>query len=421
MEQLMGLRRADAAIVGGGLTGLLLGSALSQVGMRVAVVDAGGFERPTVAVATVERLSAMHGLESARQYAAGLQAQLHTLTAAPLPYVRQTAVYTYARTQADLPALEARHALLTALHLPVHVAPDAGGCPFPVELSLSAQGQALVDMPRWTTALQRNIRRAGGRLYTDSRVVSIDGPRVCTERGCVHAPLIILAAGKPPGLRHKPLLALLESRVRAHCLLTADEPLHHVQRCVDPGGLSLCPAALGAYAAWDLGCAGTHPQKRRLADFEHTLRARLPDDHPGDIFFTQDVFSLDGLPVIGALPDSRVLCATGFGEVGILGAMHAASVLSRRILGRALPEDAAYAPDRAVPWGVRRRAVAQYAGNLLRRSAPACPHCGCRLRYSPTHRWECPYCGSVYAMLGQVICGPGVRPAHVSARQLPLD
>ena len=39
MEMLRGQHRADAVIVGGGLTGLLLGAALTDAGMQIAILD----------------------------------------------------------------------------------------------------------------------------------------------------------------------------------------------------------------------------------------------------------------------------------------------------------------------------------------------------------------------------------------------
>lgn len=428
MVRLEGMQRADAAIVGGGLAGLLLAASLTQSGMRVAIVDAAdGSDAPASGAASLlsapvfMRIEAAHGVAAAQQYADGLSSQLHAMLAAPLPYVRETPVYAYAETEADLPALEDQHRLLTSLRVPVSIAPDAGGCPFPVALSMTVQG-ALVDIPRWMSALQASILRRCGRIFTDSRVIAIDSTRVYTQQGCVEAPHVILTTGKPLGLRSRRILALLESRVVAHCELTAPFPLHSCQLPVRESGFSLHPTVWGAVAALDAGRAGTPFAQESLLRFPQMLHSYLPDWQPGEIRHSQAVRSADGLPIIGTLLGSRVLCASGYS--GILGAMHAAEALTRRILGHALPEDAMYAPDRAVPQSILRpelrRISGMYARNMLRRSAPACAHCACRLRYSTAaQRWECPYCGTCYTMLGRVICGPGMRSAQVSVRQRP--
>lgn len=425
MGQLLGLRRADAAIVGGGLTGLLLGASLAHAGLRVAVLEAGdslcGPAAEGVSLScgtTLARVEAHYGPEIARQYASSLQEQLSALMAAPLPYARQAACYTYARQRTDLPSLEQHHALYIRFGLPVHIAPDADGCPFPVELSLFSQG-VLVDVPRWMAALRGSIRRMGGRVYLHSRVIGFDGLRVCTEQGAVRAPLTVLTTGMPLGLHDKSLLALLESRCIARCTMTTDAPLHSLQQPVG-AGLALCPTPGSALVSADIGSLGSRRQHQGALQFERSLRCLLPDWQPDAIQYTRRVLSGDGLPVIGALPSSRMLCAAGFGGCGILGAMHAAQVLTRRILGRALPEDALFSPTRKVPPALLRRQFAVAWASHFRRNAPACSHCGFRMRYfSPASRWECPLCGSACTMLGQPLLAPGMAPVEVSPRQRP--
>lgn len=426
MGKCSGLCRADAAIVGGGLTGLLLGASLTHEGMRVVILDAGsGASQACTGAATImiapvlQRIEAVHGAEAARQHASALQSQLTALTTAPLPYVQETPVYAFALHR-ELEHLKAQHALLMRMGLPVSIAPDAGGCPFPVALALVMQGQALVDVPRWMAALRTQILRSGGSIYGNSRVISVEDSRVCTAHGRAEAPLIILATGKPIGLRDRRLLSLLETHLIARCSLTGPFPLHSIQRAIQPDGLTLLPAAGEITAVWDMGRLGVRRQQARLKQFTRELEQRLPDWSRSELTFAPEVFSLDGLPVIGTLPGSRVLCACGYNGCGVLGAMHAASLLTRRILGHSRPEDAAYSPDRKLPAGSLRPPVQTHALGLLRRSAPPCPHCSCRMRYSiPAQEWECPWCGSAYTMLGHVLSGPAMRPAKVTVRQRP--
>lgn len=428
MKQLLGLHRADAAIVGGGLTGLLLGASLSRAGLHTAILEAGDAPRgPTREAAflgstALSRVMAVHGPEQSLLYASALQTQLRALLEASLPYVHREAVYTYALCETDLPELEKRHAQFAQLQLPVHIAQDAGGCPFPVELSQLSQG-AVIDMPRWMSALTASIRRSGGTVYHNSRVVAFDGARLCTAKGALIAPLVVLATGKPLSLRNKRLLALLESRTIASCTMTSQVPLHSVQHPVG-SGVALCPTPTGVIASIGIGRTGSRQQQGCLDHFSNTLRRLLPDCRGDDILCAQQVYSMDGLPVIGSLPDSRMLCASGFGDCGILGAMHAVEVLTRRILGRALPEDALYAPDRTLPQAFLRRemqrlSAIRMAGMLCSR-APSCSHCGCRTRYfNCINQWGCPLCGTTYDILGQPVSGPGMAPLRVSPRQRP--
>lgn len=420
MERLEGIVRADAAIVGGGLAGLLLASALTERGLRVTIVDASDMadeidhrSASALLAPVFGQVETFRGLPAARQYAEALQSWLHTLLDAPPPYVRPAPVYAYARTAEELPLLHRQQALYARLGLPVTAAQDAGGCPFPVELSLVTQGAA-VDVARWKSALRTSILRQGGRIFPSSRVAAIDGNRIYTDHGCVEADHIVFLCGKPPGLRDKRLLALLESRVYAHTLLTGDYPLHSCQQDL-PGRLTLTPSVFGLNAVFDGGRLGS---RTSLAEFEPLLRRRLPDWQLGEVRYSQHIRSADGLPVIGALPGTRALFGAGY--AGILGAMHAAEVLSRRIAGRPLPQDALYSPERTVPHRLLLQNTAVYMVNLPRRTSPRCAHCGCRLRWcTARRRWDCPYCGTAYTMLGQLAAGPGTRPARLSVRQRP--
>lgn len=430
MNRLEGLHRADAAIVGGGLTGLLVGSALAQAGMQVAVVDAseGRKDAPACAVSmlgcasALARAASAHGLDAIRPYAAGLQAQLHDLLDASLPYVRPSAEYAYAHA-GELSTLEARHGLLQALQIPVSIAEDAGGCPFPVALSMTARA-GLIDLNRWQEALETALCRRGGQIFRASRVISLRSGRVITSQGCLEAPQIILTTGKPLGLRARPLLALLESRRLAQCTLTGMDPLHSCQRSVRREGLAFHPVAEGIAVQWDAGRIGMPKQQAQLLSFEATLRRFFPEGTPRSPRYARAVSPLDGLPVIGPLADPQAQCIAGTDGCGVLGAMHAAEVMTRRLLGHARREDSLYLPDRRLPRSIRRRAMGRCRQacltSMLRRKAPVCAHCGCALRYSTAVRcWECPYCGTCYSMLGQVLCAPGTQNAHLSVLQRP--
>lgn len=428
--ELTELKKADAAIIGGGLTGLLLGASLAQEGMKVAILDAHDAPAfPLYAAATVHiapqlaRIEAAHGTDTARQYAQALQTQLHALSATPLPYVQRMPLYTYARTAADESRLEQQHALYARLHIPVHTAPDAGGCPFPLELSLLAADQALVDMPHWMTALSASIRRQGGQHFTNSRVTGFDGPRIFTARGCIRAPLIILTTGLPLGLRDSRLLSMLECCSVMQVPLTGDVPLHSMQQSVREDGLCLAPTPTCAVATLDCGRCGTRSQQHLLRHAEAILFRSLPDWQQGSPYYGRKIITADGLPIIGTMPGSRHLIATGISSIP--GAMHAAEVLSRRILGRVQPEDSLYSPSRKLPSVIHRalmqRNTFRRAANQLRLAAPECTHCGGRLRYiAPLSRWECPLCASAYTMLGLPVEGPGLKPVSVSARQRPM-
>lgn len=428
MSRLVGKCQADAVIVGGGLSGLLTGAGLSAAGMTVAVVSASASaEMPMTCAsmlyeaALLQRVLRIHGQATALEHAQCLQSQLHALHASTQPYVQDMPCYLYTLSSRERSALQALQDLSCQLHLPVSIAADAGGCPFPVELSLQSPG-VMINIALWKEALRASIRRRGGILFTGSRVISLDAAGVSTHQGRVVAPMIILATGKPLGLRDRRLLALLETRMVAHCRVTLPYPMHSCQQALSEGAMSLLPMADSAIATWDTGRAGSIHQRKQVRQFGDVLARRLPDSALDDLLCREIILPADGLPVIGQLPGCTTYILSGC--CSALGAMHAAEVLTRRILGRFAAQDARYSPDRALPdqflRPLLRRETARRMGHFLCRSAPACAHCGCRMRYMTAfERWACPCCGAAYDMFGQVLSAPGIHPAQLSVLQRP--
>ena len=184
--------------------------------------------------------------------------------------------------------------------------------------------------------------------------------------------------------------------------------------------MTLLPAPEGMCVHWNAGRLGAGIQSARLCRLDGQLHSLLPDWHLGNPHYIQQEIPLDGLPLIGRLPGTHRLFAAGYDDIP--GAMHAAQLLMRRILGRLSPEDRLYDPDRKLPGSIRAAAALRLTGiraaSALRRS-PACPHCRCRMRFGSLSRWECPLCGSAFSMMGTPIYGPAVQPARVSPRQRP--
>lgn len=434
---LTGICQGDVVIVGGGLTGLMTGAQLTAAGMRVILLDAGqlrlGASGLCTGAATVmtpqiyARIRRTWGAEIARAYAGDVQSALKSLPAllrGKAPF-REAEAYAYALLPGDLPALEEQLTLCQSLGLPVRYAPDAGGCPFPVELSMMLGQQILLDVPPLLTALARRIRAGGGQVFGRTRITGIEPGCVHTATGRADAPRIILAAGKPPGLRRWPLLALLESRTMVCCHLQGALPLHTLQQSVREGGLRLTPTPGGMAASFCLGRTGNRETAERAELFRRILRARLPDLTAGPLRFRQEVFPLDGLPLVGPLPEyrGRVFCACGYSGWGLTGALLAAGVLTRQLLSRPESADALYRPDRRLPAKARlslwHNLLAIRAANRLRRG-PRCPHLNGTLRYHPpSRRWACPFCGSVFTMFGEPLAGPALRGRYISPSRRP--
>lgn len=430
---LSGVVSADAAVVGGGWMGLTAAAALAAKGLRVALVEGDSLPQDQALSAmpgtaeTLERIAAWHGLSAARSYAARLKRVTASLAGwlSGLAAFHEADFYTFARTPGALPALQAERRLLLAVGLRADDAPDAGGCPFPVERSIRRPG-LLIDGPMLQSALVNRIRSGGGRIFCRSRVLNLSATQVFTADGRVDAPRVLLCTGKPLGLRSARLLSLLETRTLLRCPMRPDVPLHSPQRSVNAGNPTLIPEPGGACALWDAGRTGAREALARTAQFRRSLARLLPDWEAGEVQFRQEVHPLDGLPVIGSFraPGGQLLCASGLGGPELSCRVMAAQSLCRHALGLARPSDRVFSPARRLPYRHRSGALLllrkHRALMALHQRAPRCSHCSCRLRWFPAAAWwGCPACGSAYGMLGRRLSGPALRDAAISAAQRP--
>lgn len=440
---LEGPLRVDAAIVGGGLAGITAALFLQEQGLRTAVLEAdvlghgasfgcGGLAA-CHGVPGYRQAAETLGIEAAKTYAQLMResalgvAQLSQRLRIPCG-LTETSVYAYAETRDDLPALHALVALEGRLGLTLAIAEDAGGCPFPVELSAVMRRQWLLQPLPYLLGMAEHAAHLGCQIFEGTRVLERTGTTLRTAGGSVRADTVILCTGVPVDCRSQQVLALMEPRLREARVLSAVPPLHTAQLSVHADEMSLRPLPGGCLMTFDRGAFGTREEQVSGVIRDRSLRALLPEARTEDIILRREMFSRDGLPLIGPVRpgDSRVLMAGGFGGFGLPGAFLAARILTGLTLGQALPESALFRPFRSYP-GKRRvvlRGLRASGRAQLRRltspSAPRCPHMGCPLRYNPgSRRWECPCHGSAFDVLGQVEAAPAAHDAQLSPRDRP--
>ncbi len=440
---LRGLCRVDAVVVGGGLTGVTAALMLSENGVRTALVEARALaEGATAGCAGMVTCQAIHALTTAarvretaevrafaqltREAVAGVVELAQRL---PQPCgVTACDAYAFAETEDDLPALRQLMALEMQLGLPVTEGADAGGCPFPVERSAFMRHQGLLAPLPYVLGMAEAAVRLGCRIYEQSPVRRLEGHRLTTPQGVVEASWVILCTGAPLDCHDRSLLALMAPRLRELRLLTSAAPLHSAQLSVHSDEMTLRPCQEGLLMTWDRGAYGTDQADGTALIRDRTLRALLPESETRQVILRREIFSRDGLPLVGPLHprDSRLMMATGFGGLGLTGSFLAARLLTGAVIGRPLPESPLFLPFRRYPGrGAFDRAALlasakAYLHGLTSPGTPRCPHMGCPLRYNAdSGLWECPCHGSSFDILGQVEAAPAIRDAALSPRDRP--
>lgn len=440
---LRGTLHTDVAIVGGGLTGVTAALLMQAQGIETVLLEARQLgQGATFGCGGLVTCQAFHvyqtvaravGQDAARTLAQLLREAVQgVVQLAERPgmacSLTPASVYAYAETRDDLPALERLLTLEGKLGLAVSEAPDAGGCPFPVELSAVMPHQAMLNPLPYLLGLAREAAALGCRIFEETPVLDMNGLRLKTPGGAVMADRILLCTGMPLDCFRLPVLSLLEPRLREARVLRWCQPLHTAQLSVQADEMALRPIPGGLLMTFDRGALGTPQAQRSSVIRDRTLRALLPEAVTEDVILRREIFSRDGLPLVGPMHprENRVLMAGGFGGFGLTGAYLAARVLTGIVLSRPLPESGLFRPFRSYPgksWVQARGLAASgraYVRGWAHPSSPRCPHMGCPLRYnSANRRWECPCHGSTFDVLGQVEAAPAIRNARLSPKDRP--
>jgi glycine/D-amino acid oxidase-like deaminating enzyme/nitrite reductase/ring-hydroxylating ferredoxin subunit len=474
--------RADVCVVGAGIAGLTTAYLLAQAGQSVIVIDeraVGGGEtgRTTAHLTSVldDRyfdIERMHGPAGARLAAAshtaaiGLIEQIVIAEGIDCEFARLPG-YLFGGQDVSLldRELEAVHRVgLTGVEL-IQRAP----LPFETGPCLRFPGQGQLSPLRYLARLALAFELKGGRIYTGTRAISIQGGvhvSVGTEQGrTITAAAVVIATPAPvsdfvimparqaayrtyvigvrvprdsvaPGLYWDTLDPYHYLRVRAQ---DGDDMLIAGGEDHKTGQMDDSPDRLARLTAW------VHER------FSLALR-------PEYAWSGQIMRPFDGLAFIGPNPGDQqnVYIATGGNGNGMTHGTIAGLILTDLILGRHNPWAALYSPSR-VTFGAagefareNLNTAAQYldlltggeiassaelpsgAGAILReglkkvavyrdergtlhRFSASCPHLGCIVSWNPTEKtWDCPCHGSRFGACGNVMNGPagaGLTPA----------
>ena len=434
---LEGTVEADVAIIGGGLTGVTCAMMLSSLGKRVVLLEkdelGSGSSKASTGKVTAHQPDVLRTIQRAvSNEAAAVYTRLllesiagvcHVVEQLHLPCsLAMNDVYLYARQRNQVSALTHLTRSEQQSGLVLEESEDAP-CPFPVVASSRLPAQPLLMPLPYLMGLARAAEQHEAQVYEHSRVLRFERGKIFTGQGMVSADTVILATGSPMGLKSLPILGLMEQHVLELRVLQGP-PVSATQIDVLPDGLYLRPLPNGVIATYDLGLTGDdHGKRTRMLD--SLLLRLLPGYRTTYRLVSQDVFSVDGLPLIGPVHpgDNSLLMATAYSGWGVTGSFLAARLLTGIILGKPLQETPLFHPHRVYPGHTRQilrgsvRPMTAYAAGILHPTAPACPHMGCRLRYSrQAQQWECPCHGSCFSGEGHVLHTPAASPAPVSPR-----
>lgn len=432
----------DAAVVGGGITGLVTALLLRQAGARVAVLErhtiGGVATRNTTAKVSAlqgtvySELTSRRGPDVAAAYAtaqldavAGIRECVEELDVDCA--LTPSAAFTYATEPGAAERAHREHAAAVAAGLPARWT-RATGLPIEVAGAVRLDDQMHFDPGAFCAGIARRLDPALIGEHTVVRGVDEHqgGCTIALEHGTpITAAHVVLATQAPvvdPGFlanRCRPMqsyaiAARIDAPAPAGMYLSCDSSVRSVRPASIGGDPRLVVGGEGhpvgdddarpdrwdALAAWTTGAFGPAEVTHRWA--------------------THDLVTTDRMPFIGRLVPGahRRWVATGFAKWGMTNAYVAARLITEAIGGGSVPWAHAFDSTRVAStvnrqlWSLGRKTATHLVSDRLsRRGEPRCTHQGCVLRRDAAlDTWDCPCHGSRFQADGSVVQGPATTP-----------
>ena len=451
--------KCEVAVIGGGMAGVLIASALQEAGHQVVILEANrigsGQTRNTTAKITsqhgmiYEKLIGTLGVERARGYAmaneAAIQAYRDLISSRKIDCdFEERSAYLYGN---EIGPLKAEAEAAVKLGLPAALV-HADSLPVPMAGAVRFDRQAQFHPMKFLKAVSEPLT-----VYEHTSVSSVEDDLLVTGHGKVQAEHIVFACHYPfvnfPGMYFARM-----HQERSYVLALKDAPqVDGMWIGAEQGGYSFRNYGDLLLLGGEGHRTGENAAGGRYDALRQKAREWFPDSREVACWSAQDCMPADGVPYIGRYAPHRPnwYVATGFQKWGMTSSMVSAMVLRDLISGRESPYANVFDPGRmeaeSIPGiaaeggqavkGLAKRifqvpeaqaaeippghggivlldgekvGVYKDGNGALHPVDIRCPHLGCQLEWNPDeYSWDCPCHGSRFDRFGHLISGPAQK------------
>ena len=411
-DALVGHKKTDVLIIGGGVAGILCAYKLKNAGVDCMLTEAteicGGITKNTTAKITMQhgaiydKMIKRFGEGKARRYAEA-QIKAGEEYARLCEHIdcdyetRDSFVYSLN----DRKKIEREVAAMNCIGVKTEFS-DAKELPFRVSGAVRLKDQAQLHPLKFLYHIARDLP-----IYEHTKVVELMPHKAKTNHGEITYKKLIIATHFPMLNKHG-LYPLKLYQHRSYVIaLRGAQNVDGMY--VDESDTGLSFRTCGNLLLLGGGGHRTGKQGGCWQELEDFTQKHYKNAEIVGRWATQDCMTLDDIPYIGqyskSTPDAFV--ATGFNKWGMTNAMVAADILCDLVGGKQNSYAAVFDPSRTVLRPQLAVNAFESAVGLLTPTVPRCPHLGCALKYNRAeHTWDCPCHGSRFTEQGELIDNP---------------
>lgn len=460
-ESLEGNLEVDVAVIGAGMAGILTAYALKCQGKNVVVLEADRIGSGQTGKTTA-KITASHGLiyhKLIRCYGvekAAVYARANKVAIDAFEWIIKEKkiacgfqrVPAYLYSMADEKKLKKEAKAAEVLGLSARFTKETE-LPFQVKGAVRFEEQAQFQPLLFIKEIAKDLK-----IYEKTKVISVRGHGIETEKGNVTAEHIVFATHYPitniPGFYF-----LRQHQERSYVLAVAGmkKPVG-IYYGIDKKGLSFRSTEKALLLGGSGHRTGENKKGGAYEELKKAANRYYPECWEIARWSAQDCIPHDGIPFIGKYSVFRPYwyVATGFQKWGMTSSMLSAIILCDQICGRENPYEKLFKPQRLhffaslgplfkdvaksiqglakgffhLPFktldslqeghggiiriGFQRFACYKDEQGTVHKISARCPHMGCELEWNPDQlSWDCPCHGSRYDVDGRLLDCPAQK------------